>query len=269
MVSSKISKPAAEPELVFRSLNPTGTETIILIHGAFGSSKEWDDVAPPLIENGYHVLLPDLPAHGQSIAIQPFTVAYAGQLILELVTKHAQNGSAHIVGLSLGAHIAAYIAEHGTADQVRSVIASGYNYFQPPRFTVPLFAPPVFFLHHLTMAATNPRAEMAALQNGEASYGLIGEVTRTIFQSREVGDIHVRLLAVASASTDSWLARDRLGNSKRLFEAVVGRNDNGSRAVMHRGIRHAWHIEEPALFGALILAWVRGEPLDSNFEDIE
>lgn len=269
MASSTLSEPAAEPELFFQSLNPTGTETILLIHGAFGSSKEWDDMTPPLMENGYHVLLPDLPAHGQSVAIQPFKVAYAAQLILELVTKYAQNGSAHIVGLSLGAHIAAYIAEHGGPDQVLSVIASGYNFFQPPRFTVPLFAPPVFFLHHLTMAATNPRAEMAALQNGEASYGLIGEVTRTIVHSREIGGIHVRLLAVASASNDSWLARDRLGSSKRLFEAVIGRHENGSRAVMHRGIRHAWHIEEPALFGALILAWVKGEPLDSNFEDIE
>ncbi|KAJ5201899.1 uncharacterized protein N7498_006562 [Penicillium cinerascens] len=269
MPSSTLSEPAGEPEFFFRSLNPTGTETILLIHGAFGSSKEWDDVVPPLIKNGYHVLIPDLPAHGQSVAIQPFKVAYAAQLILELVTKYAQNGRAHIVGLSLGAHIAAYMAEYGSPDQVLSVIASGYNYFQPPQLTVPLFAPPLFFLHHLTMAVTNPRAEIAALQKGETSYGLIEEVTRTIVQPREIGDIHVRLLAVASASKDTWLARDRLGSSKTLFEAVIGGHENGSRAVMHRGIRHNWHAEEPALFGALVLAWVRGEPLDSNFEDIE
>ncbi|KAJ5144939.1 hypothetical protein N7448_002331 [Penicillium atrosanguineum] len=269
MSSSTLPNLNAKPELFFQSLNATGNETALLIHGGFGSNKEWDNVTPALIENGYHVLLPDLPAHGQSVAIQPFTVDYAAQLIFELIAKHARNGSAHIVGLSIGAHVAACVAERGGPDHVLSVIASGYNVFQPPRFTVPLFAPPVFFLLHLVNAATDLRAELAAWQNGEASYALIKEMTRTIVQSREIGDIHIRLLAVASASTDTWLSKDRPGSSKRLLEAVVGGRENGSRAVMHHSIRHSWHIEEPALFGALILAWIRDEALDNKFKDVE
>lgn len=269
MASFTLSNQAAEPELFFQSLNPTGSETILLIHGGFGSNKEWNDVVPPFIENGYHILLPDLPAHGQSVAIQPFTVDYASHLILRLIAKHARNGSAHIVGLSIGAHVAACIAERGGPNQVLSVIASGYNFFQPHRFTVPLFAPPIFFLYHLINAATDIRAEVAAWQSGEASYALIKEVTRTIVQPKEIGDIHVRLLAAASASNDTWLSKDRPSSSNRLLEAVVNRRENGSRAVMHRGIRHNWHLEEPALFGALILAWITAEPLDTKFEDIQ
>jgi pimeloyl-ACP methyl ester carboxylesterase len=268
MASFTLSKQTAEPELFFQSLNPAGSETLLLIHGGFGSNKEWENVVPPLVENGYHVLLPDLPAHGQFVGIQPFTVDYAAGLILRLIAKHARNRSAHIVGPSIGAHVAACVAERGGPNQVLSVIASGYNFFQPHRFTVLLLAPPIFFLHHVTNAATDIRAEVAAWQNGEASYALIKEVTRTILQPKEIGDIHVRLLAVASTSNDTWLSRDRTSSSNRLLEAVVNRRENGSRAVMHRGIRHNWHLEEPALFGAMILAWITSKPLDNDFEDI-
>lgn len=269
MPSSTLPKSAVEPGLFFQALNPTGSESVLLIHGGFGSNKEWDKVTPPLIENGYHVLLPDLPAHGQSVGIKPFTVDYAAQLILELIAKHARNGSAHIVGLSIGAHVAACVAERGGPDIVLSVIASGYNFFQPPRFTVPLFAPTFFLLIHLVNAATDLQAEVAAWQNGEVSYALMEEVTKTIVQPRKTGAINVRLLAVASASTDTWFSSDRPGCSKRLLEAVVGRRENGSRAVMHSSIRHNWHVEEPALFGALVLAWIRNEQLDTGFQDIE
>jgi hypothetical protein len=72
----------------------------------------------------------------------------------------------------------------------------------------------------------------------------------------------------SSASEDTWLARDRPGCSKKLFDAVFDRHENGSHAVKHRGIRRNWQLEESELFGALILAWIRGEPLDSKFEDI-
>lgn len=271
MASSTPSKPAAEAdsELFYQSLNPTGSETILMIHGAFDSSKQWDDVTPLLIENGYHVLLPDLPAHGRSVSIQPFTVDSAAHLILDLVTKYAQNDSAHIVGLSLGAHVAACIAERAKLDQILSVLASGFNEFRPPSLVAPLFAPLIFCLHHLTMVTTEFQAEMAALRNGQASYALIAEVTRTLVMPREIGDIHERVLVVASASPDTWVGRDRCGSSKRLLEAIVDRHENGSRAVMHRGIRHEWHMHEPTLFGKTVIAWARREQLDGAFEDIE
>lgn len=42
-----------------------GKPTILLIHGACGCGREWDLVTPYLSDD-YHVLLPDLPGHGDS-----------------------------------------------------------------------------------------------------------------------------------------------------------------------------------------------------------
>ena len=42
-----------------------GKPTVLLIHGACGCGREWDLVTPYLSDD-YHVLLPDLPGHGDS-----------------------------------------------------------------------------------------------------------------------------------------------------------------------------------------------------------
>ncbi|KAJ6086194.1 hypothetical protein N7486_010475 [Penicillium sp. IBT 16267x] len=262
------AKPQTTPELFYESLNPSGSETILLIHGACGSHNEWNNVAPDLVLRGYHVLLPDLPAHGNSSKIQPFSIKYATDLVITLITTQAKQSRAHIVGLSLGAHIAACIAEHAKPGTILSVIASGYNTIPQPRFITPLVIPPVYVLHHLLNFVVCPRGELAQLKNGDAGYGLMAAVVRAIFEPRAIGEIRVRLLAVCAASPGNFLARDKVECSNLLFGCVGGEVD-GSRAVLHRGVRHAWHMEEPELFADMILAWVRGEELDDGFEDIE
>lgn len=97
------------------------------------------------------------------------------------------------MGLSLGAHVAACIAERAKPEQILSMLASGFNEFRPPSLVPLLFAPLIFYLHHLTMVTTEFQAEMAALRNGEASYALIVEVTRTLMMPREIGDIDEKM----------------------------------------------------------------------------
>lgn len=254
------------PELFYESLNPEGSETILLIHGACGSHKEWNNVVPDLVQNDYHILLPDLPSHGNSSKSRPFSIDYAADLITNLIATQAKQSRAHIVGLSLGAHIAACIAEQAKPGTILSVIASGYNTIPQPRFITPFIIPPIYVLHHLFNFVTCPRGELAQLKNGDAGYGLMAAVMRAIFEPRVTGEIQVRLLAVCAASPGSILARDKVECSKTLLGCVVG--VDGSRAVLHRGVRHAWHIEEPELFAEMVLAWVRGAELDDAFEDI-
>jgi len=55
---------ASQPSLFFQSHNERGAETILLIHGACGSSHEWNEVILHLTVKDYHVLVPDLPMHG-------------------------------------------------------------------------------------------------------------------------------------------------------------------------------------------------------------
>ncbi|KAJ5732138.1 hypothetical protein N7493_003619 [Penicillium malachiteum] len=257
------------PELFYQVHNPTGKETILLIHGACGSSIGWREVIPALIEKDYHILAPDLPSHGNSLSIQPFTVEYSAKLIINLIIKYAKNSRAHVVGLSLGAHITACIAEQAAPGTIQSIIAAGYNNIPRSRYLIPLIAPTSYVLHHLVSFAQGPSKEVAQVLNGEASYGLIAEVARVIFQPRALGEIPVKSLVICAGSKDNWITRDNSESSKKLFEMVVGGKEGGSRVVVHDGIKHAWHVLSPELFSQTVLNWVRGEPLDSGFQDIE
>ncbi|KAJ5923910.1 hypothetical protein N7466_008097 [Penicillium verhagenii] len=262
------AEPQPTPELFYESQNTTGKESILFIHGACGSSQEWANVTPDLVLKGYHVLLPDLPAHGRSITIHPFTVEYAADRVIALIATQAKNGRAHVVGLSLGAHIAACVAERAKPGQIVSVIASGYNTIPRSRLFTSLIIPPIYMLHHLVNLAASPRVELAQWKNGDAGYGLMTAVVKAIFEPRVVGDIRARVLVVCAASPKTWLSRDRVESSRALFACVVGEEGGGSRVVLHRSVRHAWHMEEPDLFAEMVLAWVRGEKLDVAFEDV-
>ena len=58
------------------------------------------------LRGAYHCLAPDLPEHGGSMAVTPFSIAGCAQQIADLIQERAQGGKAHVVGLSLGAQVA-------------------------------------------------------------------------------------------------------------------------------------------------------------------
>lgn len=256
------------PELFYQSHNPEGNETILLIHGACGSGVEFEESIIPIKRAGYHLLIPDLPAHGQSITIAPFTVEYASSLLLDLITKHAHNGAAHVVGMSLGAHIAAYMGARAGPAQILSLAACGYNAFRPPKLLVPLLVPSVYALHHSVQLVTKFRSEVQQWNAGESSYALVAEVIRTIFDPRPLRAIPVRTLVVVAAKPP-YLTMDSAESARRLFGVVVGGREGGSRVAQHRGVRHPWHVEEPVLFAEMVVQWVRREQLGEEFEEIE
>jgi pimeloyl-ACP methyl ester carboxylesterase len=57
------------------------------------------------LQADYHLLVPDLPEHGRSAAVKPFTITGSVELVAELIRTQAHGGKAHIVGLSEGAQI--------------------------------------------------------------------------------------------------------------------------------------------------------------------
>ena len=74
---------------------------IVFLHGGPLSSRMWQPQIEQLTD--YHLLVPDLPEHGQSRAIPPFALPDAATQVAELIRTKAHAGRAHVVGLSLGA----------------------------------------------------------------------------------------------------------------------------------------------------------------------
>jgi pimeloyl-ACP methyl ester carboxylesterase len=267
MASSAGTSPS-DVDLSFASHNPEGRETILLIHGAFSSRQDSDLIVPLLTAMNYHLLVPDLPSHGESIAIRPFHVDRAAELLLSLIQTHAHNGKAHIVGFSLGAHVAASLAALGGPEHISSVLATGFNTFLPPRVVKAVFPPFIYTLPHALGMVSSPAAEWARLRKGEGSLALCGEVVRTLSDGRVLKEIHVRSLVVA-ATREAWLPKDKIDSARQLFRAVAGGRESGSRVVQCRRIWHGWCIQEPQWFADTVDAWVRGRELAEMFEDID
>ena len=100
----------SSPELFFQSINPLAPRTLLLLHGAISSHREWDLVSAHLPT--YHLLIPDLPSHGRSASASiPLELASTAALLKDLISEHAQNGKADVVGMSMGGYTAIYIAQ--------------------------------------------------------------------------------------------------------------------------------------------------------------
>lgn len=246
--------------------NNAGAETIVLIHGGFSNSKEWDQVISR-ISKEYHILVPDLPGHGAS-SHMPFSVELSAKMILDLINTLAHNDRAHVVGFSLGAHVAACIGETAAPGQVSSLIATGYNSFSPHPMLVPVFVSAIYVLSHFVIGLTDPRAQWDAWVTGTCSLALSGAVVRTLCNGRVLGEIPVRSLIIA-ATGGVILPKDKLDSARELFGAVVDGTDGGSRVAQHRGVTHPWHVSHPDLFSDMVLEWVEGRKLSGSFEDIE
>lgn len=167
--------------------------------------------------------------------MKPFNLDTTAEAILNIISTHAHNNTVHHVDLILGAHIGACIAEHASPGQISSAILSGYNAFQPPKMLIPFIVAPIFLPH---------QTEFEHLKTGQSSYALISEVGRMLCDPRPLGPIPVRTLVIA-AQGNSFLQKNNLNATRKLFASVAGGKEGGSRLVLHRGILHAWHLFEP------------------------
>ncbi len=77
-------------------------ETILFLHCAV-PALDVEEGHPTL--NNFHCLVPDLPEHDHSASVEPFTFSKTSEFLMNIITEKSHGGSAHIVGLSLGAQL--------------------------------------------------------------------------------------------------------------------------------------------------------------------
>ncbi len=82
---------------------------IILLHGLMGTASMFDEVFKYLSNNGYKVLVPELPIYSLPL-LKTNVKSFA--LFIKKFIEHKNLDSAILVGNSLGGHIALYLAKH-------------------------------------------------------------------------------------------------------------------------------------------------------------
>lgn len=241
---------------------PNATRSLLFIHGACSSGKEWELVVPSL-QDGYHILLPDLPHHGGSSAIKPFTINSSVRLLADLIIRHAIGGQAHIIGLSLGAHVAVNLASQHP-DLAHTVFVSGYETFSdvaPETLARGLWlqarigsAIPRSWIKWAMDGADFPDIAMPSMQ---LCREIAAPHTSSEGENAEIKPWSARTLIVAAGKKDWLPTADRPEDARRLRDLLLDAQSGQTRAVTHPELRHPWSRQRPELFAKVVDTWIK------------
>ena len=253
--------------------NATAAATLIFVHGACSSGSEWDLVTPHL-QNNYHILLPDLPHHGASCGIAPFTIDLAVSLLAELIRTHAINSKAHVIGLSLGATVVLALASaHPSLAQ--TVFVSGYGTFSsmsPDTLARGLWLQsrieggiPRSWMRWAMDGTDFPSSPMPSL-----------ELCRQIATPHTPGKEGVaalkpwpaRTLIIAAGKKDWLPTADSQEDAKAVRDCLIEAQEGKTKAVTHPQLRHPWSRQRPELFADAVRAWVEEARVVDGFNEL-
>ncbi len=229
--------------------------SIVFLHGLGLSGAMWQPQFQRLPD--YHCLAPDLPEHGKSADLGPFTLKDASRQVADLIRKYTPNGRAHVVGLSLGGTVAVRMLLD-VPEIIAHVMVSG----AATRLD-PVFASINTMMGFLN---TDQLAQLIFLQSNipQQYHHLVLEGVRTVKPtafshfSHEMTQIelphqvHVPML-ITVGQNETFLVQQ----AAREMSATI----QGAKGVMVPGVGHIWNLEAPDLFADTVRSWVTNTPL--------
>ena len=249
--------------LYLRESGPESAPTLLLLHGGGISGWMWDAHVAAL-QDDYHCLVPDLPEHGQSSAIGPFTILDAARRVAELIHARAHGGQAHVAGLSLGGQVG--VALLGLTPQlVDRAVFSGV--LAQPLPGAGLVGPSLWLYAPFKNLPALIRANQRGLGVPDAYYKPFALDTRAT-STAALGRI---LAANMRFEVPPGLTRRQrptlllVGEKEprvmqRSARALSGAMLGGT-ARRVRGASHNWPLAQPQLFTRVLRAWLCDEPL--------
>ncbi len=249
--------------LYVREIGPAGAATIVLLHGGGLSGWMWDPQVEQL-KDEYHLLVPDLPEHGQSAGDKPFTMPAAAACVADLIRSRAHGGRAHVVGLSLGAQtavqllaVAPEVVDHAIVSGTLAVRLPGTRLLRPMIWlNMPLLK--LDWLVRLqARRAGVPEQYYAAMKADTLALTLDALVH--IYQANMGFGVPAGLervkapVLIAVGQKEPGLAHS---SARKLLTAIPG-----SRAVVVPGVGHTWNLQAPDLFTQVIRDWIGDRPL--------
>ncbi|WP_169079017.1 alpha/beta fold hydrolase [Microcella alkalica] len=235
---------------------PRDAETVVFLHGGNVSGWMWGPQRDELTD--FHHLVPDMPGFGLSNQVPWRSMAETADRIAAVIRERAHDGRAHVVGLSLGGLIGALlVARHPSA--VRSAVLSG----APLRGLGPFMS----WLARVQLKLWQSAAYWSTMGRGyhldpetlkafvEGGVGINPRSARRMVEQTNAGMVSelggfdgnpVPILGVAGGR-ESRVVTGALRFFLRAPHAEVR---------LAPGMHHVWNVENPALFTAMVRAWV-------------
>lgn len=112
----------ADEGLFFKSFHDENKTTLLFLHGGGGAGWMWQPVVDRLTD--YHCLVADMPEHGGSMHVKPFSMELAATKSAELIRAQAHGGKAVVIGLSEGAQVVVQMLATSPEVMEKAIISS-------------------------------------------------------------------------------------------------------------------------------------------------
>ena len=258
-----------------RECGPGNAPTICFLHGGGVSGWMWRPQVEAL-QDAYHCLIPDLPEHGLSAALQPFTIADATRRVSDLIRARGHGGRAHVVGLSEGAQITVQLLGSAPETVDHAIISSALLHPLPglgragPRalaLIFRLFAAPFLrsdWYVRLNMRYGNAIPEQYFPEVREDTRRMTADLfSRMLLENQRfrmpegLEQVQVPALIVAGRHEVAMMRR-----SARELAAALPAGQAYLVDFSKRGAEeHSWNLLRPELFNAVTRAWLTDQPL--------
>lgn len=257
-------------ELYVNETGTRGAPSIVFLHGVGASGWMWEPQTTALSD--FHCLNVDLPNHGKSHEITWVSLADTADKVSAVIRSHANNGRAHIVGLSLGGFVALFLLERH-ADIVDHTIISGVTVEPLPNLWL---LGPQLALFSMTMKRRGFASRQAKALNlsPEMQTAFVENLMLMPMSAyRAIADEAFRYqLAPSLAQVQNpTLITAGSRESKNILQAVksVPKLMPNAQGRIASGVRHGWNVEAPQLFSAMVRAWLTDTPLPAGLQALE
>lgn len=228
---------------------------VLMVHGIGASSWMWWQQLDVLKQ--YQVILIDLPGHGKSVSTPWKSLKETSRLIVEEILK---DQPAHIVGLSLGGHVALEIAKLFPKNTL-SVFISGIT-VKPMPFKIL-----IGLQSRLYQRMTHNESQIRKL--AQENYQLPAEkfpifkhnlqlLTRENYEQigREIMNFSLDHSYNGITTPCLFLAGSE--ESKGILESIEIAPEiiTGAEGKRILGAEHAWNVQQPNLFNDELNTWL-------------
>jgi pimeloyl-ACP methyl ester carboxylesterase len=241
--------------LYVRQAGPADAPPIVFVHGQAGSGAMWQPQFERLPD--FHCLAPDLPEHGHSANVAPFSLKDAAQRVATLIRQVPPHGRAHVVGLSMGAAVIVQMLSD-VPEVIDHALISG----------APLRLHPALAALNIRWAFVSPEQLAAVLfsrfhipkEYRHLLYEGVRLVKPTAFLHFAYELTQIQLPHQAPVPTlitvgekEAFAAKYAAHRMKMLI--------SGAKGAMVMGVGHIWSLEAADLFAQTVRAWVTDAPL--------
>lgn len=255
--------------LYLQETGTRGAPTLVFLHGVGASGWMWwlQTAAFP----DYHCLNVDLPGHGKSSAVPWVSFADTADKVAALIRERATDGQAHLVGLSLGGHVALLLLERHTAVVNRAIISGvtaapmpNRHLLKPQVWMMSAIRKSRWIVNRQAQALGLPPAQQADftanfLTMSMSTYQRIVEEAVAYRVSPALAQVNTPTLLVAG-SRESAIILDAVRVIARLMPNAQGR--------LAPNVGHGWNVQAPELFNATVRAWITGANLPNRLQTV-